>query len=100
MILVPPAAPTTIWAFLPLGSNTMVGDMLERGRLKGPGKLRVLWIAPKALGTPASAVKSFISLLRRTPLLPATKPEPMWVFMVWVDATAFPSPSTIEMCVV
>ena len=58
------------------GPTTMVGVMLESGRLPGAMALAGLWMRWYMLGTPGFAVKSSISLLSRKPSEPAVTPEP------------------------
>src|ERR1035441_240147 len=82
------------------GPATMVGVMLESGRLPGAMALAALWMRPYMLGTPGLAVKSSISLLSRKPSAPAVTPEPNRPFSVYVLATALPSASTTEKWVV
>ena len=80
MIVGPPGLPTT--ARTCPSSSTIVGHMLDSGRLPGLGRFCSPWISPNSFGRPARAVKSFISLLSSTPLSPATKHEPSEVLTV------------------
>ena len=68
-------------------SNTIVGDMLERGRLPGSTLLAAAPTRPNALGTPGARAKSSISLLSTTPVPGTTTFEPKEVLMVAVMAT-------------
>ena len=74
MIVGPPAAPTASTGRSP--SKTIVGDMLESGRLPGAGRLASEPTRPKALGAPGAAAKSSISLFSTTPMPGTTTFEP------------------------
>src|SRR5690606_16372041 len=92
MMEFPPGEPVTRNTS-PAPSNTMVGDIEERGRLPGPGAL--------ATGLPDSVggrVKSVSWLLSTKPLV--QREEPKGPSTVAVNATALPSKSTTERCVV
>ena len=94
MIVGPPAAPT-VKTGLP-SRSTMVGLMLESGRLPGDTAFASAPISPKALGAPGCAEKSSISLFITMPVPGMTTPEPKEVFTVAVQATHQPSESAAE----
>src|SRR4051812_31856870 len=99
MIFGPPAAPTVITGF-PALSSTIVGLMLDNGRL--PGAM-LLFSAPTSLnlfGTPGKIEKSSISLLRTTPVPGTITLEPNVVLTVAVIATQLPAASAAAICVV
>ena len=54
----PPDAPSSNIGRSPF--STIVGDMLDSGRLPGAIALAADWISPYALGFPGSVVKSSI----------------------------------------
>src|SRR5688500_2928927 len=82
----PPGAPNTMWARLSF--STIVGEMVEFLMRHG-------W-RPVALAPPR--LKSAPESLSRNP--DTVAPAPNVVLLVCVSATAFPSPSTTDMCVV
>ena len=98
MIVGPPAAPTVKIGLPSL--STIVGLMLESGRLPGSTALASAPIRPNALGTPGWAEKSSISLFITTPVPGVTTPEPKVVLTVAVQATHQPSVSAAEKWVV
>ena len=98
MIRGPPDAPTTNSARP--SRTTIVGVMLDRGFFPGATPLCLLCSSPNALGSPGRAVKSSISLFNTIPYFGSTTKLPKAVLMVSVQATAFPSASMIEKCVV
>ena len=99
MIVGPPAAPTTTFTW-PLPSTAMVGVIDDSGRFLGATAFCSLPMRPNALGTPGVSEKSSIWSLSTMPVLPATRCAPKVRFTVVVSATAFPSASIIERCVV
>ena len=99
MMVGPPAAPTTTFT-CPLPSTAMVGVIDDSGRFLGATAFCSLPIRPKALGTPGVSEKSSIWSLRTMPVLPATRWAPKPRLTVVVSATAFPSASMTDRCVV
>src|SRR5256885_569783 len=89
MMVGPPAAPTERIALPPL--LTIVGLMLESGRLPGPTALASAPINPKKLLTPGWIEKSSIWLFKTTPVPGTTTFDPKEVLMVAVQATQLPS---------
>ena len=98
MIVGPPAAPTARMGLLSL--STIVGLMLDKGRLPGATELASVPNKPKALGTPGAAAKSSISLFIITPVPGITTLDPKEVLIVAVMATQLPSLSAQEKWVV
>src|SRR6185369_5905043 len=78
----------------------IVGVIAESGRFPGPMELAALCIRPYMLGTPTFEVKSSISLFIRKPRPSMVTPEPKPPLSVVVLATALPSASMMEKCVV
>ncbi len=74
----------------------MVGDMLERGRLPGAGRLTSDCVSPKAFGTPRRVRKSSISSLRTKPYSSTATSDPKKRLTVSVQATALPWASMTE----
>src|SRR4029077_12391332 len=70
------------------------------GPLAGGMALAELCMRPYMLGTPTLEVKSSISLFIRKPRPSMVTPEPKPPLRVVVLATALPSASTMEKCVV
>src|ERR1700686_5373792 len=94
IIVGPPAAPTER-----MGSpsfRTIVGLMLESGRLRGPTALASAPTNPKKFVAPGCAEKSSIWLFNTTPVPGMTTLEPKVVLMVAVQATQLPSASAAE----
>ena len=98
IIVGPPAAPT-VKTGLP-SRSTIVGLMLESGRLPGATALASAPMRPNALGVPGCAEKSSISLFITMPVPGSTTPEPNVVLTVAVQATHQPSESVAEKWVV
>src|SRR4029450_7846912 len=98
MIVGPPAAPTERMGGPSF--RTMVGLMLESGRLPGPTALASAPTRPKKLVAPGCAEKSSIWLFRITPVPGTTTFEPKLVLIVAVQATQFPAASAVEKWVV
>src|SRR5436190_24222858 len=80
--------------------NTIVGLMLERGRLPGATALASAPINPKKLATPGCTEKSSIWLFMTTTVPGTTTLEPKQVLTVAVHATQLPSSSATEKWVV
>src|ERR1700722_19890351 len=78
----------------------MVGVMADRGRFPGPTELAGPWMRPYMFGTPIFEAKSSISSFIRKPRPSTVTPDPKVLLSVKVFATALPSESTIEKCVV
>src|SRR5688572_2774134 len=92
MMELPPGEPVTMKTS-PCLSNTIVGDMDERGRLPPPGAF--------ATGLPFTTggrVKSVSWLFKTKPLV--QRDEPKALSTEAVNATALPAWSTIDRCVV
>ena len=75
--------------------------MLERGRLRAAIAFAPrVSTSPYVLGWSGAVAKSSISLLSRTPVRSAVIREPYGVLIVIVSATALPSESVADRCVV
>src|SRR5258707_3394442 len=92
----PPAAPTENSGLPSL--STIVGLILERGRLPGPTEFASAPTTPKKLATPGGIAKSSIWLFRITPVPGITTLEPNEGLIFAVHATQFPSPSAWRKC--
>src|SRR3954463_10361147 len=98
MIIGPPAAPQ-----VRIGRpsfRTIVGLMLDSGRLPGATALASAPTRPKALGGPGWAEKSSIWSFRKIPGPGTMTFGPKVVLIVCVQATQFPSASATEKWVV
>src|SRR5262245_1708523 len=99
MIFGPPAAPA-VNTGLPEESKTIVGLMLDKGRLPGAIELFSAPTSLNAFGTPGMTAKSSISLFKTTPVPGTMIFEPNDVFIVAVIATQLPCESAAAMWVV
>src|SRR6266852_43132 len=94
MMVGPPAAPTEKTGWPPF--KTIVGLMLESGRLPGATALASAPIRPKKLLTPGWMEKSSIWLFKTSPVPGTTTLDPNEVLTVAVQATQLPSASAVE----
>ena len=99
MIFGPPAAPH-VRNGEPSVDKTMVGLMLESGRLFGAIAFASEPTRPKAFGIPGEMLKSSIWLLSITPVPGTMTLHPQVVLTVEVSATQFPRASAVVRCVV
>ena len=98
MIRPPPGAPSTSRTFPSL--TTIVGVIDDSMRLLGAIAFALPPTRPNMLGVPGRAAKSSISSLSRKPQPATTSALPNVLLIVVVHATALPSLSTTEKCVV
>src|SRR5688572_22018184 len=84
----PPAAPRLKTAALSF--TTIVGDMLDNGRLPAATAFASAPTSPKELATPGSIEKSSIWLFMNTPVPGIITLEPNEVLIVAVQATQKP----------
>src|SRR5262245_56592353 len=76
--------------------TTMVGDMLDAGRLPGATALAAVPTSPYVFGTPGATEKSSISLFRMMPVPGTMMPAPNDGLIVVVRTTASPAVATTD----
>src|SRR5258708_37680360 len=99
MMREPPAEPSTS-APPPSGPHTIVGDIDDNMRLPGAMALASPCTSPNMFAAPGAIEKSSISSFSTNPRPGTVTPLPNQALIVVVIATAVPSASTTDKCVV